>query len=52
MSVFMAYLCSAMTHIFEDIRLDALKFLKLFIENHPTLTIHYSDKVIIIIKNE
>ncbi|ORX53017.1 hypothetical protein BCR36DRAFT_369273 [Piromyces finnis] len=46
MSVFMAYLCSAMTHILEDIRLDSLKFLKLFIDNHPTLTIHYSNKLI------
>jgi len=50
MSIFMAYLCSAMTHIFEDIRLDSLKFLKLFIENFPTLTIHYSDKVIYLFK--
>ncbi|ORX86808.1 hypothetical protein BCR32DRAFT_289738 [Anaeromyces robustus] len=46
MSVFMAYLCSAMTHILEDIRLDSLKFLKLFIDNFPTLTIYYSDKLI------
>jgi len=45
MSVFMAYLCSAMTHLLEDIRLDSLKFLKLFIDSFPSLTIHYSDKV-------
>ncbi|KAJ3296404.1 Testis-expressed sequence 10 protein [Borealophlyctis nickersoniae] len=42
----MAYTCSAMTHIMEDIRLDGLKFLSLWLEVYPVLMPSFADKVI------
>ncbi|KAJ3036555.1 Testis-expressed sequence 10 protein [Rhizophlyctis rosea] len=46
LSLVMAYTCSAMTHINEDIRLDGLKFLRIWLEQYPTLITMYSDKII------
>ncbi|TPX68577.1 hypothetical protein SpCBS45565_g03067 [Spizellomyces sp. 'palustris'] len=46
MSLLMAYTCSAMTHISEDIRLDGLKFLRIWQDNYPALIATYADKVI------
>ncbi|KAK9719110.1 rRNA processing protein [Basidiobolus ranarum] len=40
------YTCSAMTHIHEDIRTDALKFLNLWIDISPQTVIKYSEKII------
>ncbi|KND03679.1 uncharacterized protein SPPG_01147 [Spizellomyces punctatus DAOM BR117] len=46
MSLLMAYTCSAMTHISEDIRLDGLRFLRIWQDNYPDLIATYADKVI------
>ncbi|RKO90901.1 hypothetical protein BDK51DRAFT_31444 [Blyttiomyces helicus] len=40
----MAYTSSAMTHITEDIRLDGLKFLGVWLQYYPTLVTPFADK--------
>ncbi|KAI9012803.1 hypothetical protein BC832DRAFT_264783 [Gaertneriomyces semiglobifer] len=46
MSLAIAYTCSAMTHISEDVRLDGLRFLNLWQVRYPDLVIAYADKII------
>ncbi|KAI9197118.1 Rix1 complex component [Polychytrium aggregatum] len=45
-ALIMAFTCSSITHIMEDIRLDALKFLNCWMERYPDLVVQFSDKVI------
>ncbi|KAJ3373351.1 Testis-expressed sequence 10 protein [Allomyces arbusculus] len=45
-ALFMMYLTSAMTHIFEDIRVDALKFLDLWIEQCPHLLLPHTSQIL------
>ncbi len=42
----MAHAKSAMTHILEDIRLDGVKFLDVFMENHAALVLRHSERII------
>ncbi|KAI8910609.1 Rix1 complex component [Powellomyces hirtus] len=46
LSTILAYTCSAMTHISEDIRLDGLKFLTIWQDYYPTLVAMHAEKVI------
>ncbi|KAI9106275.1 hypothetical protein DFS34DRAFT_57494 [Phlyctochytrium arcticum] len=46
MSLMMAFTCSGMTHISEDIRLDGLRFLGIWRKQYPALVVHHIDKVI------
>ncbi|KAJ3363049.1 Testis-expressed sequence 10 protein [Allomyces javanicus] len=45
-ALFMMYLTSAMTHIFEDIRVDALRFLDLWIEQCPHLLLPHTSQIL------
>lgn len=45
-STFMVYTCSAMTHIFEEIRVDALKFVNVWILSFPILVESYGSKLV------
>ena len=44
-SILMAYISSAMNHIYEDIRLDGLLFLDVFVKVYPELINEYAEKV-------
>lgn len=39
MPILIMYTCSAMTHIFEDVRLDAVKFMNLWIQIAPDVVV-------------
>ena len=40
-----------MTHITEDIRLDGLKFLRIWVDLYPSLVVTYADKVLMFSKS-
>ncbi|KAJ1552262.1 Testis-expressed sequence 10 protein, partial [Nowakowskiella sp. JEL0078] len=46
MKLIMAYVVSALTHIREEVRIDALKFVHMLLQNIPDLVVMYGDKIL------